>query len=422
MNSEGYRTHRAVTGPMSFKKSRRFVGKPCSRHFGAPGCHPSTLIDLVHTAFASKCSVKTICLISEGYRTHRAVTGPMSFKKSIGFVGKSCSRDFGAPGCHPSTLIDLVHTALASKCSVKTICRISEGYRNHRGVTGTMKFKKSRRFVGNSCSRVSGAPGCLHVTLFDIANTALASKCYVETICMNSEGYRSHRAVIAPMSFKKSRRFVGKPCSRLFGAHGCHPSTLIDLLHTAFASKCSVRTICLISEGYRTHRAVTGPMSFKKSIGFVGKSCSRDFGAPGCHPSTLIDLVHTALASKCSVKTICRISEGYRNHRGVTGTMKFKKSRRFVGNSCSRVSGAPGCLHVTLFDIANTALASKCYVETICMNSEGYRTHRAVTGPMSFKKSRGFVGKSCSRVFGAPGYIKALYLTLQTLFWLVKVL
>ena len=123
-----------------------FVGKSCSRDFGAPGCHPSTLIDLVHTAFASKRSVKTICLISEGYRTHRAVTGPMSFKKSIGFVGKSCSRDFGAPGCHPSTLIDLVHTALASKCSVKTICRISEGYRNHRGVTGTMNFKKSRRF------------------------------------------------------------------------------------------------------------------------------------------------------------------------------------------------------------------------------------------------------------------------------------
>ena len=217
------------------------------------------------------------------YRTHRAVTGPMSFKKSRRFVGKSCSRVFGAPVCHPSTLIDLLHTALASKCSVNTICRISEGYRNHRGVTGPMNFKKSRRFVRNSCSRDFGAPGCL-------------------------------------------------------------PSTLIDLVHTAFASKCSVKTICLISEGYRTHRAVTGPMSFKKSIGLVGKSCSRDFGAPGCHPSTLIDIVHTALASKCSVKTICRISEGYRNHRGVTGTMNFKKSRRFVGNSYSRVFGAPGCL------------------------------------------------------------------------------
>ena len=199
----------------------------------------------------------------------------MSFKKSRRFVGKSCSRVFGAPVCHPSTLIDLVHTALASKCSVKTICRISEGYRNHRGVTGPMNFKKSRRFVGKPCSPVFWAPGCHPSTLIDIVHTALASKCSVTTICLIFEGYRTHRAVTGPMSFKKSRRFVGKPCSRLFGAHGCHPSTLIDLVHTAFASKCSVKTICLISEGYRTHRAVTGPMSFKKSRGFVGKSCYR---------------------------------------------------------------------------------------------------------------------------------------------------
>ena len=76
----------------------------------------------------------------------------------------------------------------------------------------------------------------------------------------------------------------------------------------------------------------------------------------------------------------------------------------------------------TLFDLANTVLAIKSSVETISMNSVVYRTHRAVTGPMSFKKSRRFVGKSCSRDFGAPGYIKALFLTLQTLFWLVKLL
>ena len=140
-----------------------------------------------------------------------------------------------------------------------------------------------------------------------------------------------------------------------------YQSTLFDLADTVLASKRSVETICMSSLGYRTHRAVTGPRSFKKSRRFVGKPCSRDFGAPGCHPSTLIDIVHTTLASKCSVKTMCLISEGY-------------------------------------------------------------RTHRAVTGPRSFKKSRRFVGKSCSRDFGAPGYIKTLYLTLQTLFWLVKVL
>ena len=108
-------------------------------------------------------------------------------------------------------------------------------------------------------------------TLFDLANTVPASKGPVETIFMNSVSYRTQRAVTSPMSFKKSRRFVGKPCSRGFGAHGCHPSKLIDLVHTALASKYSVKSICLISEGYRTYRAVTGPMSFKKSRRFVGK-------------------------------------------------------------------------------------------------------------------------------------------------------
>ena len=105
------------------------------------------------------------------------------------------------------------------------------------------------------------------------------------------------------------------------------------------------------------------------------------------YQSTLFDLANALLASKGSVETICKNSTSYRTHRALTGPMSFKKSRRFVGKSCSRVFGAPGCLQDTLFDIANTALDSKCYVETICMNSEGYRTHRAVTGPMSFKKS-----------------------------------
>ena len=140
------------------------------------------------------------------------------------------------------------------------------------------------------------------------------------------------------------------------------------------------------------------------------------------YQSTLFDLANTVLDNKGPVKTICMNSEGYRTHRPVTGPMSFKKSRRFVGKPCSRGSGAPGCHPSTLFDIVHTVLASKCFVKTICLIAGGYRTHRPVTGPMSFKKSRRFVGKSCSRVFGATGYIKSLYLTLQTLFWLVKVL
>ena len=97
MISEGYRTHGAVTGPMKFKKRRFFFGKSCSQDFGAPGCNPCTLIDLANTALASRSTVKPICMISKGYRTNRVVTGPMNFKKSGRFFfGKSCSRDFGA--------------------------------------------------------------------------------------------------------------------------------------------------------------------------------------------------------------------------------------------------------------------------------------------------------------------------------------
>ena len=96
----------------------------------------------------------------------------------------------------------------------------------------------------------------------------------------------------------------------------------------------------MISEGYRTHGGVTGPIIFKSRRFFFGKSCSRDFGAPGCHASTLIDFANTARAHKSSVKTICMISEGYRTHGGVTGPMNFKKSGRFFSeNRAPGISG-----------------------------------------------------------------------------------
>ena len=125
--------------------------------FGAPGCHPSTLIDLANTALNIRSTLKTICMVSEGYRAICGVTGPMSFKKiRTFFFGNSCSRDFGAPECYPSTLIDLANTALASRDSVMTICMICAGYRTHRGVTGPMNFKKSGHFFLET-----GAPGVL---------------------------------------------------------------------------------------------------------------------------------------------------------------------------------------------------------------------------------------------------------------------
>ena len=127
------------------KRTFFFFRKSCSRDFGALACHPSTLIDFVNTALASKGSVETIFMIWVGCRTQRAVTGPMIFKKISIFFGKSCSRNFGAPGCNPSSLIDIANTALARKRSFKPICRISEGYRTHGGVTGLMNLKKKNR-------------------------------------------------------------------------------------------------------------------------------------------------------------------------------------------------------------------------------------------------------------------------------------
>ena len=112
--------------------------------FWDPGCHSCNLIDLVNTALASRDSVEIICMISEGYKAHRGVTGPMNFKNLGHFFGKSCSRDFGAPGCHPSTLIDFINTALANRGSVETKCMIAEVYRTHSVVTGPMNFKKNQ--------------------------------------------------------------------------------------------------------------------------------------------------------------------------------------------------------------------------------------------------------------------------------------
>ena len=201
-----------------------------------------------------------------------------------------------------------------------------------------------------------------------------------------------------------------------------YQSTFFDLANTVLASETSVETICMNSVVYRTHRAVTGPMSFKKSRRFCRKIVIPGFWGTWLYQSTLFDLANTVLAKKSCVETICMNSGGYRSHRAVTGPMSFKKSRRFVGKSCSRNFGAPGYIKALYLPLQTLFWLKKSCVETICMNSGGYRSHRAVTGPMSFKKSRRFVGKSCSRDFGAPGYIKALFLTLQTLFWLVKLL
>ena len=70
--------------------------------FGAPGCNPNALIELVNTALASEGSLETKCMITEGYRTHGGVTGPMKFKKDdVFFFRKFVLPGFWGP-CLPS--------------------------------------------------------------------------------------------------------------------------------------------------------------------------------------------------------------------------------------------------------------------------------------------------------------------------------
>ena len=67
-------------------------------------------------------------------------------KSGIFFFRKLVLQGYWGPGCHLNTLIDLAKTALASNGFLNAICLFSEGYRNHRGVTVPMNFKKTRRF------------------------------------------------------------------------------------------------------------------------------------------------------------------------------------------------------------------------------------------------------------------------------------
>ena len=63
-------------------------------------------------------------------------------KYDVFFLEKRAPGNFGAPGCHPSTLIDPENTALDSRRTVETIWMISNGYKDNSGVSGSMNLKK----------------------------------------------------------------------------------------------------------------------------------------------------------------------------------------------------------------------------------------------------------------------------------------
>ena len=116
------------------------------------------------------------------------------------------------------------------------------------------------------------------------------------------------------------------------------------------------------------------------------------------------------------------ICEGYRIHRGFTGPMDFKKSGRFLSENRAPGILGPWLPLNTLIDLANNASASKRSVKTICFFSGGYRTHRGVTGSMNFKKSEGFFSENPARgSLGPLSAIQAFLLTFQTLLWLLNV-
>ena len=66
-------------------------------------------------------------------------------KKDVFFSEKSAPGIWDS-GCHPCSLIDLVNTVQAREELAEKICMISEGYKAHRGVTGPMNSKKIRAF------------------------------------------------------------------------------------------------------------------------------------------------------------------------------------------------------------------------------------------------------------------------------------
>ena len=117
--------------------------------FWGPGCHLETLIDPANVDLVSRHSVETICMIWESCRCQRVVTGPMKFKKRTSFR-KIVLPGFWGTWLPSNTLIDLANTALASKGSVKTKSMITEGYRTHTGVAGPKNFKKSGRFFSEN--------------------------------------------------------------------------------------------------------------------------------------------------------------------------------------------------------------------------------------------------------------------------------
>ena len=80
--------------------------------------------------------------------------------------------------------------------------------------------------------------------------------------------------------FQKIRTtFSEKPASLICGPV-CHPSTFIDLANTTLADRRSVKTICVVLGSDSTHMDVTGPVKSKQPGRFFGKIMFPEFCGP----------------------------------------------------------------------------------------------------------------------------------------------
>ena len=112
---------------------------------------------------------------------------------------------------------------------------------------------------------------------------------------------------------------------------------------------------------------------------------------------------------------------GLQNPSSCHWSDEFQKITTFCRKTVLPGFGAPGCHQSTLFDIVNTVLASKGSCKDHMHEFSGLQNPSSCHWSDEFQKITTFCRKIVLPGFGAPGCIKALYLTLQTLFWLVKV-
>ena len=220
----------------------------------------------------------------------------MEFQKSGLFLGETCSWDFSAPSCHPNTLIELANIFLAENRSVKTLCTVSGSDSTHVEVTGPMNFENTGDlFFVKSCSRDFAVPSWHPCNFKDFKNNAwlvVFSRDHMYALRELQYSWGRH---LSNEFQKKPGSFIGESCSLDFSAPSCHPSTFIDIANIVLANRRSVKAICTVSGSDRTHVDVTGPMNFENNYDlFFVKSCSRDFANPTCHPCNFKELINNA--------------------------------------------------------------------------------------------------------------------------------